>query len=115
MVRAGAADGSHGSANEDGRFYLSVGHVGNICGLLDDLSDGFEREIEKHFVDDRARTRHGGANGHAGGSQFADAGVTQAVIAEFFPKSASLAEVSAARTNPLPDINNAVVSAHFFA
>ena len=24
MVRAGAADGSHGSANEDGRFYLSA-------------------------------------------------------------------------------------------
>ena len=33
------------------------------------------------------------------------------MIAEFFPKSARLTEVSAAWSNALPDVNNAVVSA----
>src|ERR1700722_8827088 len=115
MVRSCTAHRSHRSPDHDGRFDLAIGHVGNIGGLLDNLSNSFESKIKKSFVDHCARASHGGANRCARGSEFADAGVAETVVAEFFPQSAGLAKVSAARTNALPDIDNAVVSTHLLA
>src|ERR1700736_5288148 len=65
MVRSGATHRSHGPPNEYRRFYLSVGHVGNIRRLLDNLSDGFESKIKKDFVHNRASACHSGTNRHA--------------------------------------------------
>ena len=115
MVRSGTAHRSHGSPNDDRSLDLAIRHVGNVRSLLDDLSNSFESKIKKDFVHHRTRASHGGANCYAGGSQFADAGVAQPLIAEFLPKSAGLTKVSASRTDALPDIDDAVVSAHLLA
>src|ERR1017187_6562035 len=115
MVRSSITHSSHRSPNHDRSFDFSIGHVRNICGLLDDLSNCFQGKIKKDFVDHGARACHSRANGYASGSQFADARVTQPVIPEFLPQSAGLTEVSTAGADALANVNDAVVPAHFFA
>src|SRR5271156_5435299 len=54
MVSTGAAHRSHGATNDDWSFDLSIRHVGNVGGLLDNLRDGFESEVKEDFVDNGA-------------------------------------------------------------
>src|ERR1700722_20446593 len=115
MVSSRTPHRSHGSANNDGRFDLAVGHVRNVGGLLHDLSNRFQSKVQKNFVDHSARARHCCTNRGAGRSQFADAGIAQTVVTEFFPETASLAEVSTPRADALPDVDDAIVSPHLLA
>jgi hypothetical protein len=75
MVRSCAAHRSHGSPDHDRSFNLAIRHIGNVGGLLDNLSNCFKSEIKEHFIDHGACASHGGANSRASGPQFADARV----------------------------------------
>src|SRR5699024_2219945 len=59
----------------------------DLGGVVDDLVDGQQREVDRHDLDDRAQAEHGGSDGRADEALLGDRGVPDPLGAEFFEET----------------------------
>ncbi len=74
--RRRAAD-ADAAAQDDRHFEPAAAHVLDLGGLVDQLADGVEDEVDEHEVDDRARAGHRRAGAEADEAALGDRRVAQ--------------------------------------
>ena len=110
-VRVGRAElvaGALGHADHQRHGHLAAEHVADVGGVVDDLVEREQREVDRHQLDHRAQTGHRRADAHAHDRVLGDRRVADAALAELleqalgdFECAAEHADVLAQQHHPL--------------
>src|SRR5690349_20123547 len=87
MLRRNLVRRTTGAAEHDRNIELTAGHVEHLCGRVDDLVGGQDREVERHEFDDWSETSHRRAHTQPGESKFSNRSVDDTLWSELFQQS----------------------------
>ena len=104
MLRGAARAAADRGPEQDRKLGLAAEHVVDLGRLVNDLIHRHERECHQPPVDDRAVSRSGGADRHAGQRTFRDRRVAHAPVAELLQQC---------RRRLRRKMKDLVVAAHF--
>ena len=89
-VRVGRAElvaGALGHAHDQRHARLAAEHVVDVRGVVDDLVEREQREVDRHQLDDGAQARHRRADAHADDRVLGDRRVAHALLAELLQQA----------------------------
>jgi hypothetical protein len=82
--------------------------------LLDDLGHGFQKKVQEHNIDNGAPSRERCADPDSRLTKFRDRGIPQSFFSELCPEPTGLLPIATPRANPLANVKNGGIAAHFF-
>ena len=103
----------HAQHQRDGD--LAAEHVVDVRGVVDDLVEGEQGEVDRHQLDDGAQAGHGGADAHADDRVLGDRRVAYALLAELVEQAGGHLERAPEHADVLAHQEHALVSLQLLA
>ena len=94
---------------------LAVEHVGDRRGVVDDLVEGEQREVDRHQLDDRPQPAHRGADAGADDRVLGDRHVADAALAELLHQALGDLESALEDADVLAQQQDRLVPLHLLA
>ena len=107
--------GALGHAHDERHARLAAEHVVDVRGVVDDLVEGEQREVDRHQLDDRAQPGHRGADADADDRVLGDRRVAHAPLAELLEQAVGDLEGAAEDADVLAHQQHALVAAQLLA
>ncbi len=112
-VRVGGAElvaGALGHAHDQRHARLAAEHVVDVRGVVDDLVERQQREVDRHQLHHRAQARHRRADAHADDRVLGDRRVAHAALAELLEQAVGDLEGAAEDADVLAHQHHALVA-----
>ncbi len=104
-----------GHAHHQRHAGLPAEHVVDVGGVVDDLVEREQREVDRHQLDHRAQPDHRGADAHADDRVLGDRGVAHAPLAELLQQAGGDLEGAAEHADVLAHQHHALVARELLA
>ena len=107
--------GALGHAHDERDADLAAEHVADVSGVVDDLVERQQREVDRHELDDGAQPGHGRADAHADDRVLGDRRVAHALLAELLEQPGGHLEGAVEDADVLAHEHDALVAQHLLA
>ena len=113
--RAELVAGALGHAHDERDADLAAEHVADVRGVVDDLVEREQREVDRHELDHGAQPGHGGTDAHADDGVLGDRGVAHALLAELLEQPRGDLEGAVEDADVLAHEHDVLVAQHLLA